>query len=414
MNWTTAKDIVDELQRRWHSGQLPAMIVPDVAVQCGLDPGAEKKQLSFPHTQRFRKPGPHDFSAYFEQVQDWICQLEGNARNPKDVGYEIVWSERTHRLLGRNKSPQAIRIPTLDDALALTDKTRQAKELAALAKQTLGSFPELAGWLCRKPLVALKNAQDWPRILNLLAWFRSSPRPNLYMRQIDLPGIDSKFIEQRKSLLSQLLDETLPKGAIDQNCPPGKQFEARYGLASKPPLVRFRLLDPRLNLFGLSDLSVRADEFARLDMDIRQVFIIENEITGLAFPGAAFPVLPKAIVIFGLGYAVDLLTPGRWLQKCELHYWSDLDTHGFAMLDRLRASFPAVRSLLMDRATLLACRPLWSSESAPHIGDLCRLTPDENQLYNDLRFDRLALAVRLEQEHIPFTHLTKALEKISP
>ena len=31
----------------------------------------------------------------------------------------------------------------------------------------------------------------------------------------------------------------------------------------------------------------------------------------------------------------------RWLADCDLHYWGDLDTHGFAMLDRLRSMFPS-------------------------------------------------------------------------
>ena len=46
----------------------------------------------------------------------------------------------------------------------------------------------------------------------------------------------------------------------------------------------------------------------------------------------------------------------RWAgcASLDLVYWGDLDTHGFAILNRLRECFPHARSMLMDRATLLA------------------------------------------------------------
>jgi hypothetical protein len=56
----------------------------------------------------------------------------------------------------------------------------------------------------------------------------------------------------------------------------------------------------------------------------------------------------------------------------------------------------------MDRTTLLAHRPLWTTEEAPHIATLDRLTPEEAKLYADLRFDRFGRCVRLEQERISF------------
>ena len=43
----------------------------------------------------------------------------------------------------------------------------------------------------------------------------------------------------------------------------------------------------------------------------------------------------------------------------------DIDTHGFAILDRLRAWLPQTRSVLMDRDTLLAHRDRWVTEDRP-------------------------------------------------
>jgi len=37
-----------------------------------------------------------------------------------------------------------------------------------------------------------------------------------------------------------------------------------------------------------------------------------------------------------LGYAVDVLGQLPWLQEAQCIYWGDIDTHGFAILNRAR------------------------------------------------------------------------------
>ncbi len=96
-----------------------------------------------------------------------------------------------------------------------------------------------------------------------------------------------------------------------------------------------------------------------MEIGASRIFITENEINGLAFPD-----VPGAVVIFGLGYGLDRLSEIEWLTQRPMHYWGDIDTHGFAMLDRVRAIFPAVQSLLMDRSTLEAHSHLWVLRAA--------------------------------------------------
>lgn len=86
----------------------------------------------------------------------------------------------------------------------------------------------------------------------------------------------------------------------------------------------------------------------------------------------------------------------------------------YATLDQLRGHFPHARSLLMDRATLLAHRPLWGREDTPTQRELSRLHEDEAGLYDDLRHDRLGPAVRLEQERIGFAWVQAALAVFGP
>jgi hypothetical protein len=226
----------------------------------------------------------------------------------------------------------------------------------------------------------------------------------VYIRQLELPCVDTKFIESHKKVLGELLDEVLPAGQIDSDARGVSGFEQRYGFLNKPAQIRFRLLDTALYIQGMNDLQIPVTDFARLTLPVQRIVITENEINGLALPN-----MPGAMGIFGLGYGLDSLKQVEWLADKAIYYWGDLDTHGFAMLDQLRSYFPQTQSLLMDRATLLTHEPLWGEEPKPTRKRLSRLTDHEQALYEDLCLDRLAPALRLEQERIGFEHVKAAL-----
>ena len=138
-----------------------------------------------------------------------------------------------------------------------------------------------------------------------------------------------------------------------------------------------------------------------------RVFITENEINFLAFPR-----VKEAMVIFGAGYGVESLGRARWLEELRLCYWGDIDTHGFAILDALRARFGHVESFLMDRSTLLAFESLWGTEDSPIDRELPRLTAQERTLYDDLRGNHFGRHVRLEQERIGFGWVRDVLARL--
>jgi hypothetical protein len=164
------------------------------------------------------------------------------------------------------------------------------------------------------------------------------------------------------------------------------------------------MLDLKLSIGGLTDIGTTASQFALLNPPARRVFVTENELNGLAFPEA-----PDSMVVFGLGYGLDVLAGAEWLRDREVHYWGDIDTHGFAMLDRFRAQIPAARSLLMDRSTLLEHRDAWVTEELPHRGTLTRLNADEHALFKELQSNVLGDRIRLEQERVSFGRLQVAL-----
>jgi hypothetical protein len=301
----------------------------------------------------------------------------------------------------------------LDQALDLIGKQRTARAYRSLWQQTAELQPRLLPWLIKRPLQALELSARWERLLTVVAWLRAHPRPGIYLRQVDVPGVDSKFIEAHRGVLTELLDLALTPDAIDPLATGVAQFNRRYGFLDKPVHIRFRLLDPALPTLpgcqGQPDISLDAASFATLSLPLARVFITENETNLLAFPPVA-----GAIVIFGAGYGWESLARAAWLHQCQLHYWGDLDTHGFAILDQLRGHFTHVASLLMDRETLLAHRAHWGEEPEPARHDLLRLTTEEAALYDELRFDRLRPSLRLEQERIGYGWLVEHLDRVRP
>jgi hypothetical protein len=392
-SWTTPRDLRDQVMSVWNRGRI-------------LAAGITGEPL-FPLKLTMRRPDATALGQSFDAVRGWIRELEENSRAGRGFGYDIEWADINHRQLGRNRMPGRISVPTESDALRLIGKEKDGRHFRKLAEATTGEFPALFPWVARKPLILLDHANDWPRILAVLAWFRAHPRSNLYLRQVDIAGVDTKFVEARRPLFSELLDIVLERS---NDPPPGvlQTFEQKYGLRAKPQIIRFRALDRRLAVAGLADIAIPASDFAALkNVAARHVFITENEVNGLAFPDFA-----DAIVIFGLGYSVDLLRSASWLAATQIHYWGDIDTHGFAMLDRLRSAFLGARSLLMDRETLMAHQALWVREQTPSRATLSRLALDEQALFDDLVHDRLGEKVRLEQERVSFAFLERRLQAI--
>ncbi len=114
--------------------------------------------------------------------------------------------------------------------------------------------------------------------------------------------------------------------------------------------------------------------------------------------------LPGSVCFMARGYAVEAFAEIPWLRTRPCHYWGDLDTHGFAILNRLRHHLPDVRSLLMDQETLLAHQPLWQQEDKPTQTLLDRLDAAEQDVYQGLMSNRWGDRVRLEQERIQWRY----------
>jgi len=391
MTWTTPADLRAQVQRLWDRGDLLRAAVTDT--------------VSTPLRLNLKAPSAADLSDRFEAVRDWV-------RTVADTPHvRLDWRAWNHRVQGTQRLPAAVWVDSVQEALAFIGKARQAQRFEALWQQTAAVQPALLVWVSRRPIQALDLAERWERLLAVVAWLQAHPRPGVYLRQVDAPGVDSKFIEAHRGVLTEMLEAALAPEAVDTLANGTAQFARRFGFLDKPVRIRFRLLDPALPSLpgceGLSDITLDAASFAALALPVERVFITENETNFLAFPEVA-----RAIVVFGAGYGWEALARAAWLHRCRMHYWGDIDTHGFAILDQLRAYFRHAASFLMDRETLLAHRSHWGGEPEPTRHDLSRLTTEEAAVYGDLRFDRLQPRLRLEQERIGYGWVCDRLASI--
>lgn len=277
---------------------------------------------------------------------------------------------------------------------------RAARRCAALRAR----WPGLDAAL-RRQFEVLSQTDDaqFERLISAFDWLQAHPGSNLYPRQLPIAGIDSKWLEGSPR---QILCDWLR--ALRGESAGSADLIALAGLRAVPERAHLRLLDARLRaeLGGLGDILAPVDDLARLNLPgLRRAYAVENLQTGLAFGE-----LPGSVVLIGRGYAVDVLQRLPWLHGIPLHYWGDIDTHGFAILDRLRRHVPHVRSLLMDEATLARHRAVWGEEPKPHAAErLPALDAAEADLYADLRRDRWAARLRLEQERIDWDYAWSAI-----
>lgn len=383
--WTTVAELVDKLQRRWDRGTF-------LGAHAAGEPFVA---LSLP----VRGPKAPDVLDDLDGVRRWIERFARDAdRHHLDVEYRIVRS----RHVGENRVPARVSVRTLSDLERAVARSGETNTLAEIIERTRLTLPQLNAWVREHPRDAIAHADVWDQLIAVVAWMVRHDLSEIDIRHVDVPGVDSKFVERHAKLLRRLLPEVLPNDLID---PSATRFSERFGFRLRPTYLRLRLLEP-VDQFpsSITEIEVRTDELATIDLPVRTVFVVENRATFLAFP-----VVPTSIVIFGEGFGVTTLERVPWLAEREVIYWGDIDTHGFAIVQRLRERLPETRTLLMDQQTLLAHLGHLVTEEQPTSASLPLLTHAEQIVYRDLVEDRYGSSVRLEQESIRFSAIRAAL-----
>jgi hypothetical protein len=338
-----------------------------------------------------------------EDVRAWVAAWQ----SWHGVG-SLSWGERRWRKLGTQPVPEKLLLSGPGEVAQWIGEADRWDRAQQRYEHLVGRWPQLSDNLPRYFAILADYCEvDYRRLVDMLAWIENNPASNLYPRQLPVSGLDSKWLEKRKALLADLVDNVRDTSSSEGDFG-ASDFYGRCGLKAPPQLIRLRLLDDSLSqrVGGLSDLSAPWEQLAELDLPVSIVFIVENLQTGLAFDD-----LPGSVVIMQLGYGVDVLGRLPWAAKAHCIYWGDLDTHGFAILNRARSHLPELKSVLMDEATLRNHQDLWVEEKDQHAADtLPLLTDTEQAVYQAIKHNTWGQNVRLEQERIAWDVAWKRLQ----
>ena len=388
--WTDFNDIKLKLEKKWKNGE----ILRDTIEEQGL----------FPYRIKINVPDSNELSLEFERAIQWAQKLRDKEKSRLGYGYFLEEKEINYRIVGKNRIPAYVVIETTEDALRLLNKNSEAKMFQTICQEFFEEwrihprFENLKEWFLKDPFkVISKIGENSSKIIPVIKWFENNPKHYVYIRQLDIEGIDTKFIEKHQSVLGELMETLLPKADFDLN---QKKFEDRFRLRKKPTMVRFRILDKNDSIRVFRDITVPFEEFQSWDNDIENVFFTENEINFLSFPA-----FKNSIVIFGKGYGIELLRDVKWLKNKKVYYWGDIDTHGFNILSIARGFLPKIKSFLMTEQILTEHKALLVTEDKPFLSEIKNLTEQEQSLLSKWQNDYFGPKVRMEQERIRFKYL---------
>ncbi|UCN00023.1 DUF2220 family protein [Sulfurimonas sp. SWIR-19] len=319
-------------------------------------------------------------------------------------GYPLEYRAFHFKKMGMQKLPVFVVVNDKEQFLLLINEKEEYALFVQWYEYLFKHYPKLKELFFVKPRLVVEYAKEWEKFVLILGFFTHNPSPNIYIREISLKGIDTKYIQKHLKILDILLScilEREPLASIKDFA-----FEKRYGLKYILPQVRFRILDERLRMCGCDDITLTLEQFEALETDCQRVFVIENKITFLSLPQ-----LQSSIAIFGSGYNIGILKNTRWLETKEIYYWGDIDMDGFAILSKMRSYFPQTKSLMMDIKTLQQYKDRSVSYKGAKETELKHLTQEETVVYKRLASHYYGENFRLEQEMIPFDEAREVLHQ---
>lgn len=309
----------------------------------------------------------------------------GSAFREWKAGWDAHWAEPTYvdkrlGLYGTYSVPSRLDIANADMAARLAGKTTHWQRLNEIASAIAcgTGIPDVIPILARK----VSSWECWSDLTvtqfnGVVRWLKTHDASDYFQRELPIPGVDTKWLEKYGGLVSAIVGKPT--------------FRPR------PTMVELKSLDVEVPAFGgLFHLSVESDDLERVPAGFELVIVVENYTTFIALPS-----LPRTLAVYGGGFSVtdklDFIGANT-----PVLYWSDLDSAGFAMLARVRAHLPQVRSVLMDLDTAREHLAFAVEEPQPTTVPSQLLTPGELATFEFLREHSAGTCARIEQERIGY------------
>jgi len=311
--------------------------------------------------------------------------------------------QRKWTRLGSQTLPAALHLASPSEVAAWCGQERRWNRACARDEVLRTRWPQLregAGLGRFFDMLADYSDADFERLLQMLGWLLANPSSGLYVRQLPVVGVDTKWLEKRTGLVTELLSMLRADSARSD-------FFAATGLRRQSHRVRMRILCPtlRAGVGFLRDIEAPLDELAALAIRPSALLVVENHESGIALPD-----FPGVVAFVGLGKAVTALAQLPWVRGIPAVYWGDIDTHGLAILSAAKSILPSLESVLMDIGTLTTFKELAVQEPAQTTeAGVSALNEQERALFDGLRAGTWGTKLRLEQERIPWPVALAAL-----
>jgi hypothetical protein len=364
---------------------------------------------TWPHRVTLGRPTSEALAGTLRPVKDWIADW----RTWNAAG-TVEWTPR-RTVLGPMACPSAITFNRPDDIAALTEQTNATWAtvrgfLDRLEAEWPGATDRARPILSR---IVEMDLDDQQRLVDVCRWLHANPDSSLFLRQVPVEGIDTKWIENRKGLVATLLKLTFiePDSIQPTDDEPDNDvvdnFHERLGLRRTPRLINVVLCDPALReqCGGARTLGLTSADLAAMSTIPRTVLITENKETGYAVPDR-----DGLLVIHGLGLNLKALTDVAWLRRVNVLYWGDIDAAGFEWLNNLRGYGVPATSLLMTESVIDSYRHLSTTAALPTNRQLPHLTPEEADVDAKLSAGHWGRRFLLEQERLPWPSCLAALD----
>lgn len=362
-----------------------------------LAEGSEVPYLSMPLKR------PQDIETSWDELLAW---QDFWRKAPKASGGHSLWHAEEKRKqtasFGKQLMPVRVFIDTPEDAMALLGLTKKKKEFLAGLSAVERQMPSLRDWYLT--YFGRISAEDFfPMALSIARFMLEQDEREGYLREMAIPGVDTKFLENHNFLVRTLWNALFPENTAESS---DELWEKLFVQKVPTPSICVRSLDEHLRFAGVRKLFLSQDDIADFQPPHRRIFITENKVNGYTFPDAE-----DSLILFGMGYGVlEMAESAPWLADKEIYYWGDLDHDGFNILSNLRKVLPEMKihSFLMDKETLLAYvdPKVKDTGNTTTIPDY--LTVSEKMAWKLIHDN----GWRLEQERIPHEEVEWAVERL--
>ncbi len=358
----------------------------------------------FPYVIKLKRLKESDI----QENYSFVIREANSISSPK---FRLVYRDFHFKTIGTQSLPIEVVFESRDSFLEFIGRVDEFLSFVNSYEKIILAYPSLLELIAKKPKIVLQNLEIWDKLLLICDYFLANKKRDIYIRELAIEGVDTKFIQANKRTIDMLLSNILDENYYDKSVVTLSDygFERKYFLKYPLPTIRFRILDERLKIINFSDISVTIEEFRELKIECKNVFIVENQITTLSFPD-----IENSIVIFGSGYGLKILKDVEWFRDKRLFYWGDIDIDGFAILSQARGYFSHIVSIFMNKEIVdrFSNFAVEDSRGLGTIKELDNLTHDEEELYKRLQDGFYGCRYRLEQERIPFWYVKKGLSLI--